>query len=485
MKKQLFISCCIAAFGAIAVLSSCNKDFLDTQPQQSTDINATFVDINSGRASLNGLYSLTKSVSYFGRTLYVTADLMADNAYISSSNSKRYLQFDTYTVNSSNGDASAMWNILYKVVVNSNLLIQNGNKVQLPASDSTEKAQIIGEAYAMRALAYFDLMRLFAQPYNSSANASHLGVPLVTETTADAGAIISPSRTEAAKVYAQMEADLQKAITMIPVAPVGYTLSGNKGRISNYAAKAILARLYLYLQKWPEAETLATEIISSNKYALLTKDKLPTDFQLENNGETIFEILYLTTDNLGTDAMVNFCLQGGSYGDMLATDDLYNQYDATDARRTFLVKGKRSGAENPAILINKYVNKTTYLEGMKVVRLAEIYLTRAEARSMQGKDGPAATDLDVIRTRALGTVTPTTATGAALLTLIKNERRKELCFEGHRLFDLTRWKQSFTKYKTGGTSISIGYPSTKTIMPIPLSEINANPNIASQQNPDY
>ncbi|SHM87392.1 SusD family protein [Chitinophaga jiangningensis] len=476
--KKLYI---IAAL----FLSSCSKDFLDKQPQQNTDLNSAFVDMASGRASLNGMYSLMKGVNYYGRSLYVTADLLSDNAYLSSSNSKRYLQFDSYTTNSTNGDARNMWNTLYQVVVNANLMIQSGNKLQVGASDSTEKAQIMGEAYAVRALAYFDLMKLFAQPYNFTADGSHLGVPLVTETTADAGAIISPARDQAAKVYAQIEADLVKAVGLIPATPVGYTLSSNKGRISLYGAKALLARLYLYEGKWADAETQTTDIITANKYSLLAKDKLATDFQLENNGETIFEILYLTTDNLGTDAMVNFCLQGGSYGDMLATDDLYNGYEATDVRRSFVVKGKRSGAENPAILINKYQNKSTYLEGMKVVRLAEVYLTRAEARKMQGKDALAAADVDVIRTRALGTVAPTTATGDALLTIIKNERRKELCFEGHRLFDLTRWKQSFTKFKTGGATLSITYPNNKTILPIPLDEINANPNIAGQQNPDY
>lgn len=485
MKNKLRYFLYITTVIAMVSLSSCNKDFLETQPQQSTDLNAAFVDIASGRASLNGLYALMKGYRYYGRTLYVTADVMTDNAYISSSNSKRYLQFDTYTTNSSNGDAADMWNTMYRVVANANLLLQNAQKAQVPSSDSAEKAQIMGEAYVIRALAYFDLMRMFAQPYNATANAGHMGVPLVTETVADASAIISPKRDDAAKVYAQIETDLLQGISMIPATPIGYTLSTNKGRISQYAAKALLARAYLYMERWVDAEAQATAVISANKYSLLTKDKLPTDFQLENNGETIFEMIYLTTDNLGTDAMVNFCLQGGSYGDLLATDDLYNRYDATDARRSFLVKGKRSGAENPAILINKYVNKTTYTEGMKIMRLAEVYLIRAEALAMQDKDAQAAADVDVIRNRALGTVAPTTATGDDLLNIIKDERRKELCFEGQRLFDLTRWKQSFTKYKTGGSTISVTYPSNLTIMPIPLSEINANTNIASQQNSGY
>ncbi len=98
------------------------------------------------------------------------------------------------------------------------------------------------------------------------------------------------------------------------------------------------------MEDWANAEAMATEVISANKYSLIARDKLLTDFGLQNNSETIFEVHYLTTDNLGSDQLTNFTLQSGSYGDLLATDDLYNSYDAADARRGFLIKSKRSGS---------------------------------------------------------------------------------------------------------------------------------------------
>lgn len=468
-----------------ASLGSCTKGFLDTTPQQSTSLDKVIVDLPSTRGAINGIYSLMKSADYYGRTMFVNADLMADNGYISKKNSGRYLPNDQYAVTNNDSRVRAAWNQLYLLVANANILIEKGTALELPASEEPEKKHILGEAYAMRALAFFDLARTYAQPYNFTADASHLGIPVVTKTVPDNNNIISPKRNTTKETYQQIVNDLQSAIGLLTAAPIGFSAS-NKGKITLNGAKALLSRVYLYMGDWEKAETMATEVIGANKYTLLTREKLLTDFGLQNNSETIFEVHYLTTDNLGSDQLTNFTLQSGSYGDLLATDNLYNAYDAADARRGFLIKSKRSGSggENPAVIINKYTNITTFEEGIKIMRLAEVYLNRAEARAMQpGKEADAVADIDVIKKRAFATPTPTTETGAALLELIRNERRRELPFEGHRMFDLTRWKQSFTKYRSGTVTIAVDYPNQKTIMPIPLSEINANKNI--EPNPGY
>lgn len=483
--KSITIHTCLAALLLTVALPSCRKGFLGTVPQQSTDINMVVVDLPSTRGAINGVYSLLKSADYYGRTMFVNADLMADNAYISKRNSGRYLPNDQYGVTNNDGRVRATWNQLYLVVACANILIQKAEALQLPASEEPEKKHIIGEAYALRALAFFDLVRWYGQPYNFKADGSHPGVPVVTVTVPDNSNIISPSRNTVKETYKQIVDDLVKATTLLPAAPIGFSAS-NKGKIGLNAAKALLSRVYLYMEDWPNAEALATEVIGANKYTLLSRDKLLTDFGLQNNSETIFEVHYYTTDNNGSDQLANFTLQGSSYGDLLASDDLYNSYEATDQRRGFIPKSKRSGSggENPAVIINKYNNINTFEEGIKIMRLAEVYLTRAEARAMQtGKETEAAADIDVIRKRAFTAPAPTTETGAALLTLIKNERRRELPFEGHRLFDLTRWKQPFTKFRSGTVTISIDYPNKKTIMPIPLYETNANKNI--EQNDGY
>lgn len=483
--KQITLHKIIPALLLTAGLGSCTKGFLDTTPQQSTDLNNVVVDLPSTRGAINGVYSLLKSADYYGRTMFVNADLMADNGYISKKNSGRYLGNDQYGITSNDSRVRATWNQLYLLIANANILIEKGEKLELPASEEAEKKHILGEAYTLRALAYFDLARIYAQPYNFKADASHLGVPVVVKTNPDNSSIISPSRNTAKETYKQIVDDLIKATNLLTAAPIGFSAS-NKGKITLNGAKALLSRVYLYMEDWANAEAMATDVIIANKYSLIARDKLLTDFGLQNNGETIFEVHYLTTDNLGSDQLTNFTLQTGSYGDLLATDDLYNAYDAADARRGFLIKSKRSGSggENPAVIINKYNNISTFEEGIKIMRLAEVYLNRAEARAMQpGKEADAVADIDVIKKRAFATPAPTTETGAALLQLIKNERRRELPFEGHRLYDLTRWKQSFTKYRSGNVTIGVDYPNLKTVMPIPLAEINANPNI--QPNDGY
>lgn len=469
--------------------TACKKEFLEIDPQQQTAVNMVVIDLPSTRAAVMGTYSLLQSAAYYGRSMVILPEVLSDNLYISRRNSNRYTAYDQYIAAANDGTASGTWNILYRTIVNANIIISKGEQLSLPATETPELKHLIGEAYTLRALAHFDLMRLYALPYNATADASHIGIPVVINSGTSKEDVINPKRNTVKEGYTQVVADLQKAVALLPAAaPVGFT-AANKGHIGHYAAKALLARVYLYMEDWANAETMATDVISGNKYTLLTNANYvsgATNFRTQNNSESIFEVVYNTTSNLGTDALVAFLLQGASYGDGLATDDLYNKYTATDVRRGFMTKGKRSGSggEDPAVIINKYNNITTYEEGVKVIRLSEVYLIRAEARAKQtGKDALAAADLDVIAKRADITKPTTTATGAALQALILEEERKEFAFEGHRLFDLTRNKQAFTKYRADGVTLPVANTSLRTILPIPLAEMNSNPNMV--QNDAY
>lgn len=484
MKKTYTLYKTLTVAVLTIFLASCKKNFLDTIPRQQTDADLVIKDLPGTRAAMIGTYSLLQSEAYYGRTLPILPELMSDQVYLSRKNSNRYQSYDQYGVATSDSYASETWSQIYRVIVNANILIAKAEALDYPATEVAEAQHIIGEAYTARALAHFDLVRLFAMPYNYTADAGHMGIPIILKSGYDKADLQTPKRNTVKEVYAQVIDDLKKAITLMPEKPVGFALS-NKGHLSVFAAKSLLARVYLYQGDWINAEKTATEVIGANKYTLLARDKYVEDYKKQNNTETIFEVQYNTTNNLGSNALVNFCLQTGSYGDALATDDLYAKYTATDVRRSFMVIGKRnsSGAENPAVLITKFNNITTFEEGIKVFRLSELYLIRAEARAKQaGMDALAAKDLDVVAQRADAAKTATTLTGTALQDLIIAERRKEFAFEGHRLFDLTRNKLGFTKYRSGAT-ITIENTSLKTILPIPLSERNANPSI--EQNEGY
>ncbi len=477
MKKLLSIG-----FVATLIFSaSCKKSFLELEPQQQTDANLVIKDLAGTRAAVTGTYSLFQSVNYYGRNAVVLPDLMSDNVFVSTKNQGRFLLYDQYNAIATEGYAASLWNQLYRIVVNANLLIGKAEKNEYPDTEKAEATYIIGEAYAIRALAYFDLMRFFAMPYNYTPDASHAGVPLVIKSGTSKEEVIAPNRSSAKEVYTQIVADFNKAMSLMPKKPVGFS-SSLRGRMTYFGAKALLARTQLYREDWVAADSLATDVIVSGGYSLLPRATLVEDSKKQNSSEAIFEIQYNILDNLGSNALVNYYWQSGSYGDGLATEDLFNTYAATDARRGFITKGARKSGENPAYLITKYTNITNYEEPVRVIRLAEVYLIRAEARAKLGLNGPAAADLDIVATRADALWTPTVATDSELISLIIKERRKELAFEGHRLFDLTRNNLSFVKYRSGST-IPVSNTSLKTILPIPQSEINANPNI--EQNEAY
>ncbi|MGO4291409.1 RagB/SusD family nutrient uptake outer membrane protein [Chitinophaga sp. RAB17] len=465
------------------LLGACSKDFLELKPDQSTETGRAIKDLPGLQAAISGVYSLMQSANYYGRTMPLLPDLRADNSFVSVINTNRYRNQDQYIVTANDVYTTDSWNQLYSVVANANMVISKGPSISLlpSAADSIEAKQIVAEAYAIRAQVFFDLSRMYAQPYNFTANASHMGIPIVTITNVDS--VQSPSRSSMKDTYAQIINDLRTAIRKFEES---HSTAFSSARLNVYSAKALLARVLLYKEDWEDAEALANTVIKSNKYSLLTGDKLVSDFKITGNSETIFEIINTPVDNPGTDGLGYMFNQDG-YGDVLATNNVFNIYTSGDVRRNFLQKSKRAGngGENPANVISKYSDVSTFSEGIKVMRLAELYLIRAEALAHLGKAPEAQADLNVVAQRADRNALPVTVTGQALLDAILLERRKELAFEGHRLFDLIRTKRSFTKYLASDKTIQVAWPSTKVILPIPQRELDANPNIRNQQNEGY
>ncbi|MCW3465590.1 RagB/SusD family nutrient uptake outer membrane protein [Chitinophaga nivalis] len=466
-----------------SLIMACSKDFLDIKPRESTETERAITDLAGLRAAVNGMYSLMQDENYYGRTVPLLPDLRSDNGFISIVNSNRYRNLDQYIVTANDAYTTDTWNQLYKVVANANMIIRKGPHIGLlpVAQDSVAAAQMIAEAYAVRGLAFFDLVRIFAQAYHYTADASHLGIPLVT--TIDVNVIQAPGRSTVKQTYDQIICDLTTAIRRFTAAGGSAVASG---RMSAAAANALLSRVLLYKEDWQGAANYASAVISGNAYTLLPANKLVNDFKQTGNGETIFEIINTPVDNRSTDALSYLFSQAG-YGDVLATDDLWRIYPEKDIRLGFLARDKRagSGGENPANTITKYKDITTFNESIKVIRLAELYLTRAEALAHLGNETGAQADLQVIRNRANPGSGAITLTGKRLLKAILLERRRELAFEGHRLFDLARTGQAFVKHLAGNQDLSILLPNTKIILPIPQRELDANPNIRHQQNEGY
>jgi hypothetical protein len=531
MKKIYSIS----VITSLLFMASCSKDFLDVKPQQSVLTEDVFNSMATSRAAVNGLYSMMQSYSYYGRDAMVIPEVLSDNATRSVKSGNRYTGMNTVTHTATDANVSRMWSQMYQIVTNANAIIANEANIKKVASslEQEEAAQLVGEAYAVRALVYFDLMKFFARPLKFTADGSHLGVPLVIKPIVNITEVIYPARNTAAEVYAQIDKDIASAIALLPqngnVISNGAVSNGLfKIRMNRFSTLALKARVAVYASDWTAAADAANQVIASGRYALYTYGTMLQDFKTQNSAESLFEVANNTNDNPGTDSYAYLCSQQG-YGEMLGTRNsmnskstgttlstfkgLYEAYSATDVRRGFVALGDRNslGGETNVPIPTKYTNISNYMENIKVMRLAEMYLIRGEANARLAVANSntsllttSLTDINLIRKNrdtasatkpfnAVLTGTPPTGSisATAYLDSIIVERRKEFAFEGQRLFDLNRTQTNFVKISSGGNATSrlIQYTATtssyyyRTLLPIPVSQVQNNKNMV--QNPGF
>jgi hypothetical protein len=522
----------IAILGII-FLASCQKDFLDIRPQQSVFTEDVFSSLPTARAAVNGLYSLMQSYSYYGRDAMVIPEVISDNMTRSVRTGNRYTGMNTMTHTATDANVSRMWNQMYQVVTNANAIIANEEKLKaiITPLQQEEFGQLIGEAYAVRALAYFDLAKFFSRPLKHTADGSHLCVPLVLNPITKVDEVVYPARNTAAEVYAQIDKDINEAIKRLPATGNVYNSgainnSFFKIRLNRWGTLALRARVAIFKEDWPTAVAASTEVINSGKYSLYTYGSMVQDFRTPNNNESIFEVTNNTNDNPGTDSYAYLSSQGG-YGELLGTRTtmnsrstgttlttfraLYDSYTPTDVRRQFVALGDRNsiGGERNVPLCLKYTNIVTYLENIKVMRIAEMYLSRGEALArlaVQNNSAASLTsslaDINLIR-KSRDTASSTRPYNASLLATppagairatafldsIIVERRKEFALEGQRIFDLNRTKTNYVKINSGGNAASrlIQYTATtssyyyRTILPIPVSQVQNNPKMVQNE----
>lgn len=457
----------------ITCMVSCSSDFLDIEPEQNVSAEQAITDVNTLQTAINGVYSKLQSSDYYGRSMYVIPELMADNLALSTRNTGRYLDYDGFVVSEEDTFADGLWNTLYEVIVNASKAIEGGEKLEIVSGEQQEQInQLVGEAYALRALAHFDLVRLFAQPYNYTPDADHPGIPVINRSEDNE---ISPARNTVKEVYEQVNTDLATALEKI-------TADKKNGRFTSYAVKALAARSYLYQEDYTNAIKYSTEVIDNGGFSLAGNENYLDLWAEEFNSESIFEIVNTVADNAGTNGLGHYFDPGG-YADALVTTDLFNLYDSNDARLGAIKKGSKTGAEENALFVYKFPRGTSRDDNVRILRLAEQFLIRAEAYAKTGKDAEARADLLKVMERATPGASAAGESGDALVDRILLERRKELAFEGHRLFDLNRNKKDVRIIQSENI-IEAPYPNDKFILPIPLNELNANPDIAPQ-NPGY
>jgi hypothetical protein len=448
---------------------SCKKDFLELSPQQSVANESALVTIGDFESSITAVYNGLSGANYYGRYFVLVPDVMSDDVkqHPSANRAKDYAEYSAVV---GDGIAEGLWAEMFQNINNLDAIINT--QVDIPAAVQDDYNHIIGEALTLRGLIYFDMVRMFAQHYSFSADASHLGVPIVLEFDKDG----EPARASVKAVYDQIISDMIKGIAQMS----NDTRSGSTSTLSKTSGKALLSRVYLYKDDLANAESMATEVINSTKYTLVDNASYLASWSSDNSDESIFELTMTESDNNGSNALGRMYIVEG-YGDYLPSNDVVSLFSTDDVRYGWFIEDTFLDGDYAPFRMNKYPSITGE-DNTKVIRLSEVYLIRAEARARQNNDD-AQGDVDMIRQRGLPSAPAVTATGQGLIDEVMLERRKELCFEGQRLWDLMRHKQSIIRTQCTSSVCEVNYPNEKLILPIPEAELDANPNM--QPNPGY
>jgi len=471
----------ILAAGLFLAITSCGDDFLDLTPEDAISSTSFLSTVDDFQSAIVGGYSQMSLADWYGRYFLLIPDIMGNdikpNASANRGAAWAFFTGGPTTVQNENRE---FWQEMYEAINISNAMI-NADFTP-PTSLQAEFNQVLGEAYAVRALAHFDLVRLFGQPYTLDNGAS-LGVPVVTEF--DESAL--PNRNTVGEVYTQVISDFQQAITLMTIAPSTATT------FSREAAQGLLARVYLYMGDYANAEARATDVVNSGRFTLVDSASYATQFLDGNSSEAMLEMSMTLADNRGSDHIGGMYKETG-YGDYLPAQDLLSLLSPADVRSTLfafdtnLDGGIYASGDGLGRRINKWPSSGTTIatDNVSIIRYSEVLLIRAEARARAGgNDAGALGDLDAVRQRSSPSATFGALAGQALIDEIMLERRRELFGEGHRIFDITRTGSDLlrTDCTSGGTSCSRTFPDDRFIIAIPQVELDTNPNMA--QNTGY
>ncbi len=464
---HLLVFACCLLLGSTAC-----EEFTDVElPPDKVGTENVFKNEGSTESALRGIYATAAYSS-------LVCNLSSYVAYGSdeltrSSLSSSYLPFADNNIDPNNSTIASMWRAGYNLVYQCNNFITNASaSTDLPESFKT---QLVGEAKFLRALVYFYLVNLWGD------------VPLTLEANYENARLLS--RSPLAEVYAQIEEDLLDAQSKL--SSTLYTGEDDRNRVNKWAATALLARVKLYQGDWLAAETQATAVINSEYYILEFLDRVFFEDSQEcilhftNPGTNKYTPLYLSPSSVSspsvlvTDYVINALV--------VDSVDVQDPNDPDNVIR--IPQDKRRNAwvtptENGLYKYKTYSNSMgpENVEANIVLRLAEMYLIRAEARAQQENitgENSAETDLNTVRSRA-GLTGRSTADKAAMLQFIYDERMIELFGEwSHRWLDVKR---------TGQADVIFGahkdnWVSEAALFPIPFSDREKNPNLT--QNPGY
>jgi hypothetical protein len=498
---------------AAAILTTSCSDFLDPEPN---DVLAPENFYSTGQDAVTAVNSVYAQSVWFYFWNFYQSDVASDDVIATSNFGTDGHQLANYTLDASLWSLNDNWSNAYLTIFRANIVV---DRVPPIVMNETDKARVLGEARFMRALMYFNLVRMFG------------GVPLILHELKSVAEAQTP-RATADEVYTQIIEDLVAAKAGLPAS---YSSSADLGRATSGAAQALLAKVYLTRGSYALAAQEAGELITSNRYMLnaVFKDNFKIAREITNS-ESIFEINYGSPDQAaGVVGSVHtlFTLPSGfpggdAYGLIEVNPQLLSLYGATDQRgnhNTYMeqtVHNRTTGGPITAYVtargdtvtwgvpggaaFAKWIDETntqnmtarswqSQPNNWIVLRYADVLLMYAEAVARGGAAtaGTAELRLNQVRSRA-NIATVSGLSSAALVDSIMVERRREFAFEGQRWYDLSRWglmdatvraKTTFVSTYRPGETTPHGTPGASNLFPVPESQLNTNRQLA--QNPGW
>jgi len=450
MKKYIFITA--IAFASV----SCNG-ILNTNPETTISDASVITDEKSSLAALIGVYD---GVQGFYGINQLAHNVIADNVVSSTAPGNIIPTLTASGTSAFDPTSAAGYSSAYVAVNRANFVISKTSALSNIVIKPASRKQFLGEAYFLRALTYFDLARTYG------------GVPLITSPTLSATQDLGIKRSSVADTYAQVLSDLNAADTLLTETIV-------RNRANRFSVYALKARLYLYTGNWDKAEEYATKVISNATGFKLVKP-FSTFFTTTKSTESVFELSFSSSDKNPIYTYLLSAAEGGRLDYIVEPGFAAQIIDpAKGGARKSLVKLLSTGAYEVAEYGNQDGSSSLY-----VLRLAEQYLIRAEARVRKGTPDltNAIADLNAIRSRS--DVAAFEQTGSTtiddVVLAIENERRYELAFEGHRFSDIIRTGRASAVF---GALNPLFTNSERWLFPIPYKEIVADPDLI--QNPGY
>lgn len=478
------------ALSAVSLLACSCSDFLTEAPKTSQSDELTLSNYSGLNNATAGVYAPLASANWYGGDLIMVSTfktLEGKKLIGTDYNSGRCTT--EYQVTWNANSTIALWGTAYYTIVSASEVIDHlGNADGEAGVSEQDIKNLEAECRFIRALAHFDLVRTYAQPYCYTPDASHLGVPVVLHKDPSG----NPARNTVKEVYDAVIEDLLAAESLMDPEYRRSGVADETATVTVYAIQALLARVYLYSEQWQQAADYATKVIDSKKFKLWDAKNfddpeespyVSDSHKIDGTDEVIFEVYDKMTNEYyaGMEGLSSIC-SPKVYGDGGATDQLIKYFEESDARAKLFIDDSFGQKKAPgAHWTAKYLGKgdaTPDANNIMVLRLSEMHLIRAEAVALHSATSKvsAVDDLKAIAERMGATAPAATASGIA------SERIKEFNWEGHLWFDLGRTKQDMTRKDETNTKVveSIEWGSKYFAMPIPYSQVEVSNGVLVQ-----